>query len=368
MLRPTDKLHRHFPYPGELLVCTWRSVSPTAFPLPDAAGCTRAPAPPRLHSRTSTRSPAPARLRLRPLACACARSPVPSPVHVHPSTSTLACPPARLHPLACARSPAPARLHPRTSTLARLPARLHPPACTRSSPAPAHLHLLACARTRLPAPAPACLRPLGSRAPPPSHVHPRTSTRLPAPACLHPLARPPSHVHARTFVTSPAGSSDDVGTEKNGSWFHSGHRTASRANSVDPEKALATIQSHVPLKPVRNPPKTSIFDYFPFLRIFLVFTRCCHRKKNVRCDALWRKIKPSFTESNVPLEITIYLNSYLAYLLRNGWLQPALTTGLMNNIASLQDTLSNLDRIGNTPLPFAYQAHLRMLYIPDPHP
>jgi len=75
---------------------------------------------------------------------------------------------------------------------------------------------------------------------------------------------------------------------------------------------------------------------------------------------LGRKIKPSFTESNVPLEITIYLNNYLAYLLRNAWLQPALATGLMNNIASLQDTLSNLDRIGNTPLPFAYQAHLRM--------
>ncbi|KAJ7848581.1 UPF0187-domain-containing protein [Mycena olivaceomarginata] len=181
---------------------------------------------------------------------------------------------------------------------------------------------------------------------------------------LHTAVPPPpsrsNTLDARTFVASSAGSSDDVGTEKNGSWFRSGRRTVSRANSVDPEKALATIQSHVPLKPARNPPETSIFDYFPFLRIFLVFTRCCRRKKNVRRDALGRKIKPSFTESNVPLEITIYLNSYLAYLLRNGWLQPALATGLMNNIASLQDTLSNLDRIGNTPLPFAYQAHLRM--------
>jgi hypothetical protein len=133
---------------------------------------------------------------------------------------------------------------------------------------------------------------------------------------LHTAVPPPpsrsNTLDARTFVASPAGSSDDVGTEKNGSWFRSGRRTASRANSVDPEKALATIQSHVPLKPARNPPDASIFDYFPFLRIFLVFTRCCRRKKNVRRDALGRKIKPSFTESNVPLEITIYLNSYLA--------------------------------------------------------
>jgi ion channel-forming bestrophin family protein len=173
---------------------------------------------------------------------------------------------------------------------------------------------------------------------------------------------PPSRANSsdpdRTAV--PSDVDDDRKSQK--SWLRSlsGRPTPSRLNSMDPEKALATIQSHRPLKPAQNPPSVSILDYFPFLRIFSVFTRCCRRKPKVRRDALGRKIKPSFTESNVPLEITIYLNSYLAFLLRNGWLQPALATGLMNNIASLQDTLSNLDRIGNTPLPFAYQAHLRM--------
>ncbi|KAJ7727755.1 UPF0187-domain-containing protein [Mycena metata] len=187
----------------------------------------------------------------------------------------------------------------------------------------------------------------------------------------HPLrdARPPPP--SRTGTTSdprtaaPSLAMDDDRQSQGGSWFRRGKM--SRANSVDPEKALAEIQSHVPLKPARNPPPPSLLDYFPFLRIFLVFTKCFRRKsKHTARDAMGRKIKPSFTESNVPLEITIYLNSYLAYLLRNAWLQPALATGLMNNVASLQDTLSNLDRIGNTPLPFAYQAHLRMslwLYI-----
>ncbi|KAJ6484402.1 UPF0187-domain-containing protein [Mycena vitilis] len=186
----------------------------------------------------------------------------------------------------------------------------------------------------------------------------------------HPLhtARPPppsrsATADLRTAVSSVA-DEDHKSEHTQGSWLRSlsGRRATSRANSVDPEKALADIQSHRPLKPARNPPPVSFLDYFPFLRIFAIFTKCCRRKDKARTprDALGRKIKPSFTESNVPLEITIYLNSYLAYLLRNGWLQPALATGLMNNIASLQDTLSNLDRIGNTPLPFAYQAHLRM--------
>jgi len=184
----------------------------------------------------------------------------------------------------------------------------------------------------------------------------------------HPLAaaRPPPPSRAATLDNGRTVASsvinDDHKSEQ--SWFRSitGRRNMSRSNSVDPEKALADIQSHRPLKPARNPPPASILDYFPFLRIFAVLAKPFRSKNRHHAprDALGRKIKPSFTESNVPLEITIYLNSYLAYLLRNAWLQPALATGLMNNIASLQDTLSNLDRIGNTPLPFAYQAHLRM--------
>ena len=46
--------------------------------------------------------------------------------------------------------------------------------------------------------------------------------------------------------------------------------------------------------------------------------------------------------------------------MKNGLLQPAIATGFTNNLAMLQDTLNNLERIGSTPLPFAYQAHLRM--------
>ncbi|KAJ7773945.1 Bestrophin, RFP-TM, chloride channel-domain-containing protein [Mycena metata] len=162
----------------------------------------------------------------------------------------------------------------------------------------------------------------------------------------HPLrdARPPppSRTTSDLRTAVPSLATDDDRQSQGSSWFRRGK--TSRANSVDPEKALAEIQSHVPLKPARNPPPPSLLDYFPFLRIFLVFTKYFRRKsKHTARDAMGRKIKPSFTESNVPLEITIYLNN-----------------GMMNNVASLQDTLSNLDRIGNTPLPFAYQAHLRM--------
>nr|AIR74635.1 putative poxc laccase transcription factor [Pleurotus ostreatus] len=46
--------------------------------------------------------------------------------------------------------------------------------------------------------------------------------------------------------------------------------------------------------------------------------------------------------------------------MKQGLVTPAIATALTNNLSSLQDTMSNLDRIRSTPLPFAYQAHLRM--------
>jgi predicted membrane chloride channel (bestrophin family) len=65
-------------------------------------------------------------------------------------------------------------------------------------------------------------------------------------------------------------------------------------------------------------------------------------------------------DSNVPLEIMLYLSSYNAFLLKNGLLAPAPASALTTSLGALQDAVSGLDRIKVTPLPFAYQAHLRM--------
>src|SRR6266702_3331254 len=46
--------------------------------------------------------------------------------------------------------------------------------------------------------------------------------------------------------------------------------------------------------------------------------------------------------------------------MKNGYLTPAIAAGMTTNLTTLQDTVSNLERICNTPLPFAYQVHLRM--------
>ncbi|KAF8157074.1 UPF0187-domain-containing protein [Crassisporium funariophilum] len=133
----------------------------------------------------------------------------------------------------------------------------------------------------------------------------------------------------------------------------------SRGNDFDPEMALPHIESDRPLKPARNPPEASIFDYIPLLRFFKWLVRKVFRlgesKRRVK-----RKAYSEYVESNVPLEIILVLSNYTAWCMRNGILQPAIATGVTANLSTLQDTMSNLERICNTPLPFAYQAHLRM--------
>lgn len=170
--------------------------------------------------------------------------------------------------------------------------------------------------------------------------------------------------------TSPAPGSDEI-TEKemvdSQNWANSLPKRSKRAKTFDPERALPVLPSDQPLRPARNPPTSNLFDYFPFLRILKAvlkpFTR--HHPKEEPTSARQRtftgkKIRPEAADSNVPVEIALYLTTYFASLMKQGLLTPASATAMNNAITSLQDTVVNLERIKNTPLPFAYQAHLRI--------
>ncbi|KAF4616450.1 hypothetical protein D9613_008410 [Agrocybe pediades] len=134
-------------------------------------------------------------------------------------------------------------------------------------------------------------------------------------------------------------------------------------DTADPEKGLPLhlpqIPSERPLKPARNPPTPSVYDYIPLLRFFKwvvhTITRAAHPRRHGK-----KRRRNEYVESHIPLEILLVLSNYTAWCMKNGLLQPAIATGVTANLTTLQDTLSNLERICNTPLPFAYQAHLRM--------
>lgn len=116
-------------------------------------------------------------------------------------------------------------------------------------------------------------------------------------------------------------------------------------------QVLPTVNSEPPLRPARNPPKMSVYDFLPFLRIFKPIVdkiRGVTDDYDGRRSILGNKKYIAYVESNVPLEITLYLSSYLAWLLKKGLLTPALATAVTNNIASLQECGVSLARIRNT--------------------
>ncbi|KAG9028852.1 hypothetical protein FRB95_006014 [Tulasnella sp. JGI-2019a] len=136
-----------------------------------------------------------------------------------------------------------------------------------------------------------------------------------------------------------------------------------------PERVLSDIACPVTLRPAMNPPSSGLIDTIPFLVIFKPFEVLFRKltKKSVppteesgTRDGLGKKKEPPPTDTNVALEITLFLSSYLQMLLAQDILMPAMATGFNNALVSMQDALVNLERIRTTPIPFAYQTHLRM--------
>lgn len=128
----------------------------------------------------------------------------------------------------------------------------------------------------------------------------------------------------------------------------------------DPEAVLPDIIADKPLQPSRNPPETTFWDYFSMLRFLRPLFRVLRGKSTSDLTAGGRIKKQMNVESNVPLEISLFLSSYVNHLITGGLVQPAIATSMVGNLSALQDINTNLERIRNTPLPFAYQAHLRI--------
>ncbi|KAF9041401.1 Bestrophin, RFP-TM, chloride channel-domain-containing protein [Panaeolus papilionaceus] len=177
---------------------------------------------------------------------------------------------------------------------------------------------------------------------------------------LHDPAAPSSflrniqHERDHTLVEEPKSMDTDSKGKPN-------RYVPARSDTFDPEAALPSVESDQPLKPARSPPEWTIFDYFPILRLFRWLYRVAFDRQKLKENRRRkRKAYDHIVESHVPLEISLVLSNYSAFLMKNGFVQAPIATAITNSLILLQDTVCNLERICNTPLPFAYQAHLRM--------
>lgn len=168
------------------------------------------------------------------------------------------------------------------------------------------------------------------------------------------------HDHIPRDVQSPYNTL--VGKSEDGESIGFFGSLSKKKRTFDPEQVLPTVHVHRPLKPSRNPPPTTVYDYVPFLRVWKILLKPFRTKKEhigMR-SLLRRKAKPQLGDSNVPIEISLFLHNYINFVIKTDLVKPASASGLVGSMTAFQDTISNLERIGNTPLPFAYQAHLRM--------
>ncbi|KAG8706777.1 hypothetical protein FRC11_007979, partial [Ceratobasidium sp. 423] len=147
------------------------------------------------------------------------------------------------------------------------------------------------------------------------------------------------------------------------------YKKKKRTDGFDPEGALPSVTpENIQLAPARLAPELGFFDFVPVLlplKALYKFFKYMWNKLDEDGDASrssWtgRKTGRPVVESVVPLEITLYLSSYFNFLMTQGLLQSAAATSFNNNLHFLQDAAVQLRRVATTPIPFAYQAHLRM--------
>lgn len=110
------------------------------------------------------------------------------------------------------------------------------------------------------------------------------------------------------------------------------------------------------LLPARDPPKYALFDVFPFSLFVKMMVKRGKEVKGKKGAKL--RARAGNVNHNIPLEITFYISSYISELQRRKILDVPTLTTLINSVNILVDSLTGLERILTTPIPFSYSIHL----------
>ncbi|KAG9093797.1 hypothetical protein FS749_013722, partial [Ceratobasidium sp. UAMH 11750] len=112
----------------------------------------------------------------------------------------------------------------------------------------------------------------------------------------------------------------------------------------------------VELAPSSDPPRWGVFDVWPLSLLVKILTK---RGQNVGGKKAAReRAKHTVISHNIPLEITLYMSSYISSLQQRKHVDVPTTNTLLLGLNQLVDSLSGLERILTTPIPFSYGVHL----------
>jgi len=138
-----------------------------------------------------------------------------------------------------------------------------------------------------------------------------------------------------------------------------------RAHQVFKEKDRMILPRHDEpyLMPAHMPPKYGIFDLFPFSLLVKYLTGQGKEVKGKKGARLRAKLRNQAISHNLPLELSLYLSSYIALLQKRKLLDVPTCSTLLSSLNQLVDSLTGLERILTTPIPFSYSVHLWLVTI-----
>ena len=153
----------------------------------------------------------------------------------------------------------------------------------------------------------------------------------------------PAYAPANTKVADMSSTSLDDG-EKTRDGTPAPHSVLNSRHhkKFEPHSVLPVFASDQPLRAARSPPSQGIWDYIGFLRPIRPILRWIRGRHSTDLTFGGKIKKQQAVESNIPLEITLMLNTYLAWCQQQAFLTPAIASGLVTNIGNLQDTFNNL--------------------------
>ncbi|RXW20404.1 hypothetical protein EST38_g5459 [Candolleomyces aberdarensis] len=126
----------------------------------------------------------------------------------------------------------------------------------------------------------------------------------------------------------------------------------------DKKRSVIPAEEEAALFPASMPPKYTIFDLFPFSLLIGFVSNRGHEVKGKRAARIRMKLLQKTVSHNLPLELTLYMSSYIASLQQRKLTDVPTTNALFAALAQLGDSLSGLERILTTPVPFSYSIHL----------
>ncbi|KIY45708.1 hypothetical protein FISHEDRAFT_48789, partial [Fistulina hepatica ATCC 64428] len=141
-----------------------------------------------------------------------------------------------------------------------------------------------------------------------------------------------------------------------------GDTFVSRHEAVQDSRQTLSRSEELYLLPAHNPKGDlrQVFDVWPFSQIIEAFksfrkrhtTPTAHKLAKMRARAM-----NEMTSKNLPFEITLYLGSYIAALIRRKNQDTPALNNMTNALQQLVASLTELERILTTPLPRSFSTH-----------